>query len=476
MWLPAIAHLARPAPEGATMPRVKTKNSSQRKVATAVQPAGRPAGTSAVASAVLSAPDMLPGLLTTQELPPGLRRVHVPAALAADAAPAANPGLTALAGPAAPPESDAEDMSVWAAKALEEVLSLTYWLDPGQDGEAFSATISFSGHRTGVTGTPQPADQFTQEETVSGIVPGSGPVAITTTVRGVNAGQWMVSARPVTRRGSRTVRPYPPSGEHGSGPGRTPWPRRVRIPAGPPATARTARAAAAKVPGIIRGSYGTLVGLGMVVGLGLEVLLLHLGRDALFEPLMLSLASVAAGTAGGKAWFIAVHRGREFGGWCIQGFVTGAAIAVGVAAAAGPGVPAGAFLAAAAPALLIGMAIGRPGCFFAGCCTGRPTASRWGVWSSDRVLGCRRAPAQLVEALAALLVGLSVLGVELTAGLDRSGPLAAGGLAAYTLVRQFILRLRNDPPRRSRYGRQVTITAAAAVLVASLALFAAGLA
>jgi phosphatidylglycerol---prolipoprotein diacylglyceryl transferase len=249
----------------------------------------------------------------------------------------------------------------------------------------------------------------------------------------------------------------------------------VRIPATPPATARTARAAAAKVPGVIRGSYATLVGLGMVAGLCLEMLILHLGQDALLKPLVLSLAAVAAGTAGGKAWFIAVHRGRELGGWCIQGFVTGAAIAVGVAAAEGPGVPAGAFLAAAAPALLIGMAIGRPGCFFTGCCTGRPTASRWGVWSSDRVLGCRRAPAQLVEALAALLVGLGVLAVVLAAGLDRSGPVAVGGLAAYTLVRQFILRLRNEPPRRWRYGRQVTITAAAAVLVASLALFAAGL-
>ncbi len=121
------------------------------------------------------------------------------------------------------------------------------------------------------------------------------------------------------------------------------------------------------------------------------------------------------------------------------GFVAGAAVVVAAAALAGPGIPAGAFLAAAAPALLIGMSIGRPGCFWAGCCTGRPTAGRWGIWSSDRKLGCRRAPAQLLEALAALVSGAAVLAVALTAGLARSGPAAVIGLACYTLCRQFIL-------------------------------------
>src|SRR5262249_56640215 len=101
------------------------------------------------------------------------------------------------------------------------------------------------------------------------------------------------------------------------------------------------------------------------------------------------------------------------------------------------GIAAGAVLAAAGPALLVGMAVGRLGCFWAGCCTGRPTRSRWGIWSSDRHLGCRREPAQLLEALSALIIGVAVLGVVLLAGLGRSGPLAVTGLAAYTFVRQF---------------------------------------
>jgi phosphatidylglycerol---prolipoprotein diacylglyceryl transferase len=128
--------------------------------------------------------------------------------------------------------------------------------------------------------------------------------------------------------------------------------------------------------------------------------------------------------------------------------------------------------AAAGPALLIGMAIGRPGCFWAGCCTGRPTASGRGIWSSDRRVGCRREPAQLLEALAALVIGVGVLAVVLLAGLQRAGPAAVAGLAAYTLSRQFILGLRSEPPLRWRYGRQVTAVAAAATLIASVALLA----
>jgi phosphatidylglycerol---prolipoprotein diacylglyceryl transferase len=179
--------------------------------------------------------------------------------------------------------------------------------------------------------------------------------------------------------------------------------------------------------------------------------------------------AILAGVIGGKGWYVAVHRGKKFDGWCIQGFVAGAAVVVAAAAIAGPGIPAGAFLAAAAPALLIGMAIGRPGCFWAGCCTGRPTAASWGIWSSDRKLGCRRAPAQLLEALSALISGVAVLAVVLADGLARSGPVAVVGLAAYTLARQFILGLRAEP-RVWRHGRAVTGTIAALALIAGIVL------
>ena len=344
-------------------------------------------------------------------------------------------------------------MPKWAAKAVEELLTPTYWLDPGESGEPFSATIRFSGRRTDVTGKPQPRDSFWQEETVDGIIPGSGPVAITAEVRGINPGDWTVTARSVARTGGRSYRSYPPPGHDPAGVYRVPPPRRVEIPAEAAATVHTSTLLRSKVPGVVRFAYATLVGLGVLVGLGLEALLLSHGHYSLFRPMLFSVIAIIAGVIGGKTWYVAVHRGKKFDGWCIQGFVAGAAVVVAAAALAGPGIPAGAYLAAAAPALLIGMSIGRPGCFWAGCCTGRPTAARWGVWSSDRRLGCRRAPAQLLEALSALISGGAVLIVVLVDGLARSGPVAVVGLAAYTLARQFILGLRAEP-RVWPYGRR----------------------
>jgi phosphatidylglycerol---prolipoprotein diacylglyceryl transferase len=377
----------------------------------------------------------------------------------------------AAGGTGTPPAGTPDDLPGWAAKATEELLTLTYWLDPGEQGDPLSATIRFSGRRAEVTGKPQPGDTFAREETVEGIIPGSGPVAITAEVRGINPGQWSVTARPVARVGRPAYRSYPPPDRDPAAASRAPWPRRVAIPAVPEASVHTASVLRSKVPGIIRFAYASLVSLGVLVGLGLEALLLTHGHYSLFRPMLFSVIAIVAGVIGGKTWYIAVHRGRKFDGWCIQGFVAGAAVVVAVAAVVGPGIPAGAFLAAAAPALLIGMAIGRLGCFWAGCCTGRPTASRRGIWSSDRRLGCRREPAQLLEALAALVSGAAVLAVVLALGLSRSGPAAVVGLAVYTLCRQFILGLRAEP-RVWRYGRRVTAVAAAVALIAGIVLLA----
>jgi phosphatidylglycerol---prolipoprotein diacylglyceryl transferase len=300
---------------------------------------------------------------------------------------------------------------------------------------------------------------------VSGIVPGSGPVAITAEVRGLSPGGWAVTARPA---GRAPYRPLPRAGQDESGARQAPWPRRVLVRDIAAATVHTARAPFAKVPGIVRFAYAGLIALGVLAGLGVEALLLKHDHDAVRAPLLYSLAAVAAGAVSAKAWYIAEQRGRKLDGWCIQAFITGAAVVVVAAVLAGVGAPPGAYLGAAATAVLLGMAIGRPGCFWAGCCAGRPTAARWGIWSSDRRLGCRRYPAQLLEALVALVAGLGVLSFVLVAGLARSGPVAVAGLAAYTLGRQFILPLRAEPPRRWRYGRQATTVAAGIALLASV--------
>jgi phosphatidylglycerol---prolipoprotein diacylglyceryl transferase len=500
-----------------TMPPTKKNKKSNRRgnpASRAAQPRTRrdstPSAPASASPGPAPAADVPPGLTAPKKTPPGLVQPtpgqNVPAGLvpakntvgrgateyAKLAPPSGGPAVAGSAHPAVaaparsrstvkaavpeaaepetPPASAADDdMPEWAAKAVEQLLTPTYWLDPGESGEPFSATIRFSGRRTDVTGKPGARDSFWQEETVDGIIPGSGPVAITTEVRGINPGQWTVTGRSVARVGGRPYRSYPPPGHDPDDVYRVPRPRRVEIPSEPEATVHTATLLRSKIPGIVRFAYATLVGLGVLVGLGLEALLLNHGHYSLFRPMLFSVIAILAGVIGGKGWYVAVHRGKKFDGWCIQGFVAGAAVVVAAAAIAGPGIPAGAFLAAAAPALLIGMAIGRPGCFWAGCCTGRPTAAGWGIWSSDRKLGCRRAPAQLLEALSALISGVAVLAVVLADGLARSGPVAVVGLAAYTLARQFILGLRAEP-RVWRHGRVVTGTIAALALIAGIVL------
>ena len=444
-----------------------------------IPPGLRPAGNSRPGPAAVNAlPGVVPGTGEAARLaPPTDGRVGmVPTGRAAPAGPGVTvppPKSTAArpadAEPGTAPAGESDDLPRWAAKAVEELLTVTYWLDPGAAGDPFSATIRFSGQRAGVTGKPQPGDAFSQDVTVGGIVPGSGPVAITAEVRGINQGEWTVTPRPVGPVGSRPYKPYPPAAENPAGAPRVPWPRHVAISTDPSVTVHTARLLRTKVPGIVRFAYASLVSLGVLVGLGLEALLLAHGHYSLLRPMLYSVLAIVAGVIGGKAWYVAVHKGRKFDGWCIQGFVAGAAVVVAAAAIAGPGIPAGAYLAAAAPALLIGMAIGRLGCFWTGCCTGRPIAARWGIWSSDRRLGCRRAPAQLLEALAALISGVTVLVVVLVSGLPRSGPAAVVGLAAYTLCRQFILGLRAEP-RVWRYGRPVTAAAAAVALIVGVVL------
>src|SRR5437879_8448707 len=99
----------------------------------------------------------------------------------------------------------------------------------------------------------------------------------------------------------------------------------------------------------------------------------------------------------------------------IQGFITGATLAAAILLVV-LAVRLGVFLDATAPGLLLGMAVGRIGCFFAGCCGGPPTASRFGVWSSDQRMGARRVPTQLFEFGLALVLGLLVLAAVLNHG------------------------------------------------------------
>ena len=110
------------------------------------------------------------------------------------------------------------------------------------------------------------------------------------------------------------------------------------------------------------------------------------------------------------------------------------------------------------------MTIGRPGCFLGGCCAGRPTLSRWGLWSSDRRIGVRRIPVQLLEAAVSLLIAGAALALVLAGPSRLPGALFVGSFAIYTVGRQLMFPLRNEP-RRTSAGRLLTLAAAALVAV-----------
>jgi phosphatidylglycerol---prolipoprotein diacylglyceryl transferase len=352
--------------------------------------------------------------------------------------------------------------------AAQEVLAVTYWFDAAPQPGPSPVTVRFSGRRVDARGRLTPGDRFVQDETIEEVMPGSGPISLTARVRGINAGEWVVTAQIL-----ESARPARGTKEQGSATSAAdPLPltarfwRRWAPSAGSVEPVRTCLVPFARVPGIFPGIWGAMVTLGMAVALVLQFLVISRDHLDLGPWWAVSLVAIALGIIGAKVWYIVLHRREHsINGWCIQGFITGATLTAAVLLVV-TGVPAGAFLDATAPGLLVAMAVGRVGCFFAGCCGGPPTASRWGVWSSDQRVGARRIPTQLLESALALSLGLGTL-VAVAGRGPAGGAFFVGGLAAYVLVRQGILHLRAEP-RRTRLGGPVTAALTALVLIAAV--------
>ena len=356
--------------------------------------------------------------------------------------------------------------------ATQPILAVTYWFDPALHPGPYPVTVRFSGRRVDVIGRLQPGDRFVQDETIEEVIPGSGPVSLTARVRGINPGEWAVTAHMLgfapPALGPRSHTPAAPAAVplH---PAARFW-RRWAPSAESAEQVRTCPTPFARAPGILPGIWGAMVTLGMVVALALQFLVISDDHLALGHWWAVSLVAIVVGIVGAKVWFIVLHRReRLINGWCIQGFITGAILTAAILLVV-LDVPTGVFLDVTAPGLLVAMAVGRVGCFFAGCCGGPPTASLWGVWSSDQRVGARRTPTQLLELVLALSLGLGVLVADLGHGL-ADGTYFVGALAAYILGRQGILHLRAEP-RKTRQGGLATTALAALVLVAAVILLA----
>jgi phosphatidylglycerol:prolipoprotein diacylglycerol transferase len=339
-----------------------------------------------------------------------------------------------------------------ASDAVEpEALVVTHWFDPGEDGEPYSATLRLTGQRVGISGRPTARDTFVHEETIDDVIPGSGPLSISSWIYGLEPGEWNVSADPIR----------PPSRGRGHGPGdrrdggtkplRAAWSwRRWAISSGPALPVKTRwalPAPLARIPAVIPGSWTALGSLAVVVAVATQAAILAHENIAVGPALVVSMLAVLFGLVGAKVWYAVLHPGpwRQalLGGWAVDGFLF-VAVPVAVVALLAFNLPIGTYLDASTPGIFFGVAIGRVGCFLTGCCAGRCTRSRWGLWSSDRRVGARRIPAQLIESGAGLLIGGVSMLLVLGHLLGADGVIFVAAFGTYVVVRQLLLRLRAE--------------------------------
>lgn len=338
---------------------------------------------------------------------------------------------------------------------------MTHWFDSGESGDPYTATIRFRGTRLGGRGKPGPGDTFVRDEVVPNVVPGSGPVSVTTRVYDLEPGDWTVTAELVARPRVRHASPGSGVAARGATLPRAAWSwRSWSLSSGPFTPVSTRWAPLARLvspPGVIPGTWFGLVALGVAVGVALQAALLAREGVPVADTLLVTLTAALGGLAAAKIRYIMLHPGgwrKSFAeGWAVGGFL----VAMPLIALVGVlivDLPLGPFLDAGAPALFIGVAIGRVGCFLTGCCAGRCTRSRWGVWSSDRRVGARRIPAQLLESVVGLGLAIITFVVFVFFRPPVDGMVFTTGLATYFVARWRLLMLRAErqPSPASRSG------------------------
>ena len=212
-------------------------------------------------------------------------------------------------------------------------------------------------------------------------------------------------------------------------------------------------------------TYGLLVATGVLLGLWLarrQAARAGLDPERVWN---LGIYMVLAALVGAKLWLVVVdwsyyvaHPGEIFsfgtllsGGVYYGGFLTAFVVALFYARHFRLR-----FLPLAdvyAAPLALGHAIGRLGCFAAGCCYGKPTALPWGVTFSDPYarelvgtpLGIPLHPTQLYESAAEFLIFVFL--VFLGRRQRFTGQLFAAYAMLYGLGRGIIEFFRGDPDR-----------------------------
>lgn len=223
-------------------------------------------------------------------------------------------------------------------------------------------------------------------------------------------------------------------------------------------------------------TYGLLVSIGVLVGLWISV---RNSEKQGIDPELawnLGILVVLCGIVGAKLLYIVndwsyytAHPGEIFSFSTLQagGVFSGGFIGAAVAAAwyiRKHHMPALATWDAFVPGLALGHAIGRVGCFAAGCCYGKPTSHFWGVTFKNPLaqtwvgtpLGTPLEPTQLFESAVELANFFILMWLFKRKKFD--GQVLGAYLFLYGVARFFLEFLRDDPGRGSVFGGVMTGT------------------
>jgi len=223
-------------------------------------------------------------------------------------------------------------------------------------------------------------------------------------------------------------------------------------------------------------TYGFLVSLGVLIGLWVSVRNSErLGYDG-DKSWNLGILVVLCGIVGAKVLYIINdwsyyknHVGDIFSIATLQAggvFSGGLIFAFGAAAwyVRKHHMPALGTCDAFAPGLALGHAIGRLGCFAAGCCYGKPTHHFWGVTFTNPLansitgtpLGIALEPTQLFESAVELANFFFLMWLLKRRKFD--GQVFGAFMFIYGVARFFLEYLRDDPGRGSVFGGAMTGT------------------
>lgn len=223
-------------------------------------------------------------------------------------------------------------------------------------------------------------------------------------------------------------------------------------------------------------TYGFLVSLGVLLGLWVSVRNSEKQGIDGEKAWNFGILVVLSGIVGAKILYIindwslyAAHPSDIFSINTLQagGVFSGGLVAALIAAAwyiRRNHMPALATCDAFAPGLAIGHAIGRLGCFSAGCCWGKPTNAWWGVTFNNPTanelvgtpLGHPVEPTQLFEA--AVELANFILLTWLLTRKRFDGQVFSAYLVLYGVARYLLEFLRDDPGRGSVFGGIMTGT------------------